>query len=430
MSELDLGLKVGTRRLFWDMGLSTRLDVELRGHKAASQRGGAQSFTDLDVLGISVSPDVRITTLIADCKTSKRDSTSRMFWVKGVAEFFGADHAYLVREHEVTDAARQLSARLGIGILTSPELARLQAIHDPGPSAETPGLDVLFDRRAVASHLSAFNGLNSKLAHLLEFSQFDYWVNEPHRNPTQLVAHLAKASKLLNPSDPAHRAVFLDLCWLYQLSLTRVTGYVRGGFLGDPDRAVQEYIFGGAAGLDEKRVTAALLNHARPAGTPERGHLPAYFRPMLELITRLLKRPQHLQTSLRYVEVATAFATAGNAEAIPVALRPGVFDPIAAKLAADVCGFLTSVCDLDPRFRGHARRVLLGEEQSTSPPAAGAANSTPPGLLDSLAKRTPPSAAHSNTSLPQLSLLDLEDWEPDDSYEGHSSGDLANDSEG
>lgn len=426
MSELDLGLKVGTRRLFWDMGLSTRLDVELRGHKAASQRGGAQSFTDLDVLGISISPDVRMTTLIADCKTSKRDSTSRMFWVKGVAEFFGADHAYLVREHEVTDAARQLSARLGIGILTSPELARLQTIHDPGPNADTAGLAVLFDRRAVASHLSAFNGVNSKLDHLLEFSQFDYWVNEPHRNPTQLVAHLAKASKLLNPMDPAHRAVFLDLCWLYLLSLTRVTGYVRGGFLGDPDRAVQEYLFGGPAGLEEKRVTAALLNHARPAGTPEMGHLPAYFRPMLELVTRLLKRPQHLQSSLRYIEVATAFATAANVEPIPLALKPGVFDPIAAKLAADVCGFVTNVCGLDPRFRAHARRVLLGEEPSTSATLAGAANNKP-ASIESSVKRTPPSAVGSTRSLPQLSLLDLDDWEPDGNYEGDSGEELAED---
>lgn len=429
MSELDLGLKVGTRRLFWDMGLSTRLDVELRGHKAASQRGGAQSFTDLDVLGISISPDVRMTTLIADCKTSKRDSTSRMFWVKGVAEFFGADHAYLVREHEVTDAARQLSARLGIGILTSPELARLQSIHGPGPNAESPGLDVLFDRRAVASHLSAFNGLNNKLDHLLEFSQFDYWVNEPHRNPTQLVAHLAKASKLLNPLDPGHRAIFLDLCWLYLLSLTRVTGYVRGGFLGDPERAVQEYLFGGAAGLDEKRLTAALLNRARPSGAPEMDHLPAYFRPMLELITRLLKRPQHLQSSLRYIEVATAFATAANVGPIPRALNPGAFDPIAAKLAADVCGFVTRVCGLDPRFRDHARRVLLGEEPATPPPVADAASSRPPSL-EFTGKRTPSYGANSAKRLPQLSLLDLDDWEPDADYEGDSGEELAEDSDG
>ncbi|MHA7261932.1 hypothetical protein ACX80W_01890 [Arthrobacter sp. TMN-37] len=417
MSELDLGLKVGTRRLFWDMGLSTRLDVELRGHKAANQRGGAQSFTDLDVLGISISPDVRMTTLIADCKTSKRDSTSRMFWVRGVAEFFGADHAYLVREHEVTDAARQLSARLGIGILTSPELARLQTIHNPRPNAEAAGLDVLFDRRAVASHLSAFNGLNSKLDHLLEFCQFNYWVNQPHRNPTQLVAHLSKASNLLNPMDPAHRAVFLDLCWLYLLSLTRVTGYVRGGFLGDPDRAVQEYLFGGPTGLDEKRVTAALLNQARPAGTPEMDHLPAYFRPMLELITRLLKRPQHLQTSLRYTEVATAFATAGNVEPIPQALKPADFDPIAAKLAADVCGFVTRVCGLNPKFRDHARRVLLGEEPSASSAVADAAVSRP-SSLEFNSRRTSRPAEDSTSSLPQLSLLDLNDWEPDGDDEG------------
>lgn len=402
------------------MGLSTRLDVELRGHKAASQRGGAQSFTDLDVLGISISPDVRISTLIADCKTSKRDSTSRMFWVKGVAEFFGADHAYLVREHEVTDAARQLSAKLGIGILTSPELSRLQTIHNPRPNAEPTGLDVLFDRRAVASHLSAFNGLNSKLDHLLEFAQFDYWVNDPHRNPTQLVAHLSKASNLLNPLDPAHRAVFLDLGWLHLLSLTRVTGYVRGGFLGDPDRAVQEYLFGGPAALDEKRVTAALLNQARPAGSPVMNHLPSYFRPMLELITRLLKRPQHLQNSLRYIEVATAFATSGNLGPIPQEIAPGAFDPIAAKLAADVCGFVTSVCGLDPKFRSHARRVLLGEEPTASRAVADAVVSRPTNL-ESNSRRMPRPAHEPTEGRAQLSLLDLDDWEPDEEYDGVST---------
>ncbi|MDQ1059735.1 hypothetical protein QFZ23_003636 [Arthrobacter globiformis] len=424
MSELDLGLKVGTRRLFWDMGLSTRLDVELRGHKAANQRGGAQSFTDLDVLGISISPDVRLTTLIADCKTSRRDSTSRMFWVKGVADFFGADHAYLVREHEVTDAARQLSARLGIGILTSPELERLQTIHDPSPNSDSAGLAVLFDRRAVANHLSAFNGLNSKLNHLLDFSQFDYWVNASHRNPTQLAAHMSKASKLLNPGDPAHRAVVLDLCWLYLLSLTRITGYVRGGFLGDPDRAVQEYLFGGPSGLEEKRVTAALLNRARPAGTQEMGHLPSYYRPMLELVTRLLKRPQHLQASLRYIEVATAFATAADVGPVPQALKQGTFDPIAAKLAADVCGFITDICGLDPKFRFHARRTLLGEEPSAAP-TLSAAPKGQPSKLEPSGTRMPQPGSAANRSHPQLSLLDLEDWEPDRNYEHEHEEDVA-----
>lgn len=181
--------------------------------------------------------------------------------------------------------------------------------------------------------------------------------------------------------------------------------------------------------MEEKRVTAAHLNHARPAGTPELGHLPAYFRPMLELVTRLLKRPQQLQTSLRYIEVATAFATPANVEPIPRALKPGVFDPIAAKLAADVCGFVTSVCGLDPSFRDHARRVLLGEETSTSPTVADTVNSRSPSL-ESTEKRTSSYAAKSAQRLSQLSLLDLDDWEPDADYEGDSGEELAEDSDG
>ena len=142
MTEHDLGLKVGVRRLFWSMGLSTRIDVQLRGFTPPpstdpNRRGrAAQSFTDLDVLGVAVTGGYRLSTEIADCKTSQRDSTSRMFWVRGVADLFGADHAYLVREHDVTDAARQLSARLGITVLPSEDLARLQLslIHISEPT--------------------------------------------------------------------------------------------------------------------------------------------------------------------------------------------------------------------------------------------------------------------------------------------------------
>ncbi len=149
VTELDLGLKVGVRQLFWSMGLSTRLDVESRGFspppKAGARPRAAQTFTDLDVLGVSINNGFRVGTEIADCKTSQRDSTSRMFWVRGVADLFGADHAYLVREHDVTDAARQLSARLGVAVLPSEDLVRLQA-HYPSPAAvaESP-MGVLFD---------------------------------------------------------------------------------------------------------------------------------------------------------------------------------------------------------------------------------------------------------------------------------------------
>lgn len=367
MTEHDLGLKVGVRRLFWSMGLSTRIDVQLRGFTPPpptdpNRRGrAAQSFTDLDVLGVAVTGGYRLSTEIADCKTSQRDSTSRMFWVRGVADLFGADHAYLVREHDVTDAARQLSARLGITVLPSEDLARLQGHHDSPVPERSSALSLLFDHTAVAGHLAAFNGLDGRLKRLLDYRQFDYWVYEQHRNPVQLIAHLTGTQKRLDPRNAVHVALFLDLSWLYLLSLIRVTAHIRGAFLGDPDRGLQEYMFGGATNLREKEETARLLRSVSPEGSDKLDHLPFYYGQLRELVVRLLRRPAQMQTSLRYAEAATALAAAKTRTSLQDAFGHKEFDPVAAKLVADVCGFLVAAADLDGGFRSRARAYLLAE---------------------------------------------------------------------
>jgi hypothetical protein len=366
MTEQDLGLKVGARRLFWSMGMSTRIDVQLRGFRPPSDTGRRphvpQAFTDLDVLGIGVTTGYRLSTEIADCKTSQRDSTSRMFWLRGVADFFGADHAYLVREHEVSDAARQLSGRLGITVLPSDDLIRMQSYYElPLPDKTSP-LAVLFDRQAVAANLAAFTGLDGRLKHLLDYRQFDYWVHESHRSLVQLVSHLAEARERLDPRNPTHVALFLDLSWLYLLSLVRATAYIRAAFLGDPDRGLQEYMFGGATTLREKQETARLLQSVIPGEVEHLSHLPTYYSQLRELIVRLLRRPTQIQKSLRYAEAASALAAAKMRASLQDSLGVESFHPVAAKLVADACGFLVAAAELDGGFRSRARAYLLAEE--------------------------------------------------------------------
>ena len=227
MTELDLGLKVGVRRLLWSMGYSTRLDVELRGDRrpSASQsraangsgqgeatkltrpadaKGVPETFTDLDVLGVFVAPGFQLSTTIADCKSGLRDKpTARMFWARGVADLFGADQVMLVREHDVIDATRQLSSRLGITVLPAADLAAMQQLHGAPLANPTGPLGLMFDRQSVADNLSAFTGLDRRLNPLLEYRQFDYWVYEHHRNPIQLVAHLCEWSNYLAHLDRA-----------------------------------------------------------------------------------------------------------------------------------------------------------------------------------------------------------------------------------
>lgn len=370
MTEHDLGLKVGVRSLLWSMGYSTRLDVVLRGHDRPTAGRAPESFTDLDVLGVRVAPGYRLSTAIADCKTGKQDKpTARMFWARGVADLFGADDVMVVRELEVNDATRQLSSRLGITVLTAPDLLRMQELHG-SPLEDPPGpLGILFDRTSVEAGLKAFTGLDKRLNPLIEYREFDYWVYDQHRNPVQLVAHLREATKWLTPKNPIHLALFFDLAWLYLISMVRITEHLRGAFLQNPDRGLQEYLFGGAIELKEKQDTAELLQRLRPGGAREMTHLPEYYTDLRELVTRLLRRPHALQTALRYAEAGSALSAARTRVTLKEAWGDR-FDAVAAKLVADVCGFLVAAACLDPDFRAQARAYLLAEPVNTGPSSA------------------------------------------------------------
>ena len=366
VTELDLGLKCGVRRLLWNIGYSTRLDVVLRGTKptaaTSSRSASAEPFTDLDVLGVLASNESHISTVIADCKTGRHDRpTARIFWLKGVSAFFCADRAMLVREHEVNDAARQLAAKLRITVLASGDLRGMQALHSCAdqPDPVDP-LEVLFDRVAVAQHLKAFSGLDKRLDDLVEYRHFDYWIYEQHRNLTQMVAHLGDARKILNPKDPTHVALVLDMAWQYILTIVAAVEHIRGAFLGDPDRGLKEYMFGGIIELREKEGMAEALRELAPDGSTQIGVLPAYYSGMRELVARFLRRPTEIQDALRHVELACGLAVARKHLTLAGALGPA-YNRVAAKLAADVVGFLISAADLNGAFRSEARAYLLAE---------------------------------------------------------------------
>lgn len=373
MTEHDLGLKVSSRRLLWRMGYTTRLDVQLRGARGPgradrpgerSRRGAApESFTDLDVLGLGLAGGSRLYSAIVDCKTSQPRSTERMFWVRGVADFFAADDAYMVRETVVTEAARQLATRLGITALTSDDLGRLESLHPCDLPLNSEPLSLLFDRPSAARILAAFNDLDGRLRPLLEYRDFGYWLYDEYRNPVQLVEHLRECARHLEARNPRHLALVLDLTWMYMVTLTHATHAIRSARVSDPDRGLQEYLFGGPVGLHEKQQLAHLLAGLRDNGAvPAEVNvdpLPAYYPKLRELVTRVMRRPDRILTALRLLEVLTAVTALGN-RVEPTDLGP-LHEDVAAKLAADVVGFLVTTANLDAGFRGRARSLLLGE---------------------------------------------------------------------
>jgi len=341
------------------MGFSTRIDVPLRAFIPTGGHAKHESLTDLDVLGVFSAPGFALRTVIADCKTSQRRSTERMFWIRGVADFFKADDAWMVRSAGVTAAARQLSARLSISVLEQTDLELLESHHPIDLRLDVDPLAPLFDAASVDRYMKAFTTLDKRLDSLLEYRLFDYWVYDQHTNLLQVVAHLKEVANHLNPAHKTHRALFYECSWLYTLSLAHAAANVRAAHVTDIDAVLQQYIFGGQVALEEKRRLAAVLRHLAPEGAvaTDDGVLPSWYPQLLELLKRHLERPYVLNDELRYAEWLSE-AQQMKETATVVAAFAHTTNGIATELLADVCGFLVRVAGLDFGFRAHAHAVL------------------------------------------------------------------------
>jgi hypothetical protein len=372
LSELDLDLKVAARRLLWRMGYTTRLDVKLRSVVGAQGTDGAtrtrrsatpDEFTDLDVLGLGFAGGTRLHSAIVDCKTSASGSTGRMFWVRGVADFFAADDAYMLRSAVVSDGARQLATRLGITALARDDLARMEDLHCSGDATVAAPWDRLFDATSASQVLHSFDSLDAKLKPLLEYRDFTYWVIDDYRNPIQLVEQLREAGPILDARNPLHLALVLDMAWLYLVCVAQMIHSIRTAYVSDTDRGLKEYLFGGPIGYREKEQLSQLLAGLKEAGAvPAQVNvdvLPTFFPRLRELVVRIMRRPDRMLPALRLLEVLTAVA-ALKTKVEPADLGPQ-YNEIDAKLAADVVGFLVTTCDLNMGLKNRARSLLLGE---------------------------------------------------------------------
>ena len=358
-SERDLPLKLNMRRLFWSMGSSTCLDVKLRAYVSGDERGTSrQEYTDLDVLGVACSIDGRLQFTLADCKTSSRRAIERMFWIRGVADFFSADNAYLVRSNTVPAATRSLSVRLGIGVLDPNDFEKLLETFTTSLSFSGP-LKCLFDAQSVQRQLSFVSEVDKKLKPLIDYMRFDYWVYEPYRNLTQVVAHLAESVKTLDPQNPLHQSLFFEAAWLYSLAVAQASHHVRISRMSDILTAVRTYVAGGELALREKNALAKLLEQAGIVVDTRSAVLPPYTDDLAELITRITVRPGEISDILRYAEYLSTATVVGEEASVGVAFGETHVRPIAAKLLADVCGFLVAASGLRPDFRITARNRLI-----------------------------------------------------------------------
>jgi len=363
---------LNTARLFWLMESSTLLRVRLSATEAAAKARIAE-LTDLDVLGISVAPDFRLRYKAAECKSSKVGA-KELFWLRGVLDFFGADDGYLVVHYDDIrrQALRELAERLRLGILTSTDFEALLSAH--GEDAARADR-ILFDRATIAAGDQLLMTLDKKLNRLQDYALRVFWQQPLHRNLQLGVAYLDDARDVLDPRQRSHLLLFAEVVYRYCLALfAACEGIVKRG-APNVAQLLPAHLHGGERGLrDAQRRLQAVKEFQEQIEGGERldlggifSPLPPYYSELLELVTRIIRRPRQPTPMLRHLQAATWGSLVARA---PLAELLEANDPLTTKLLNDVVRFLVGASGIDKEFRTTLAALL---DPAAAPQPAGAA---------------------------------------------------------
>lgn len=350
--ERDFTLKSTIRAILWSQGYSTRLDVLLAYDKASQGKAGSGkiALTDLDVLGMRLDPGFRIHTVVADCKTASGQVPERLFWLSGVGKFFGSDSNLLVRSQPIPDHAPPLARSLDIALVGPDDLAILTNIYVSPLDRSLPQVwKVFFSPELLGEVLSRLSRLPSTLTRVERYRETGYWMEEPYRRLQQIFIALQYMAKE-GSNGPTFHLVFADFVWLYVIALWEACEAINAMGLARLERGLEIYISGNEAGMrNMQRMKQSFETLARQINEDiNLSILPPYFKSLLEVIARCIRRPDAVSKMARRAEWLVVGQMVGNLGAPPWQFTDD--DLIASKLLGDVARFMVQESGLKQSF--------------------------------------------------------------------------------
>jgi hypothetical protein len=305
--DQDLPLKLRLRRLFFSQGYWSPIEVELShyenlGVDAAIKR---RSLTDLDVLGIKFNTLFTPHRVVADCKSGKNVSdANRLFWLRGVMDYFGADQAYFVRSKRDVHI-RAIAPKMGLRALNAAELAGIEKNLGveafPVPLADPATYQAISELWGVkVPAKSKITDDQLRLKKVYSYLSYTYWYIESHRNLLTLIERYESIADLLDPADERHVLLAYTGAERFAYSLLDVAQHVVSMGAADVLQYARMYLYGGPLGLKDKERFFGLLRKATGYDEPLD---PPWLRDVLELLGRLIRNPSGATDILRYIEL-------------------------------------------------------------------------------------------------------------------------------
>lgn len=211
-------------------------------------------ITDIDVLALRPSPDLRWELLLADCKTLKGQSpANRVLWLRGLMERFSASSGVIMlqRKQTIESDHKLFAASLRINLIDEEEFRRFDnAIIYPGGSSQYP---------LSAQSINELKLLYKRYNKLQDFCEYIYgfvWSeNSRFELLRKVIGEAQSISQEIDPDKIEHLALTLDAAGVFAVGLAECVGtvfnqYLQPETINKLDDALKVVIWGGRSQYD------------------------------------------------------------------------------------------------------------------------------------------------------------------------------------
>ncbi len=307
----DFELKIRLNNILWSLGYYTRIEVKLAEYSVTKKI--PMELTDLDVLGIRLSPDFLFDYIVVDCTSNKdfiKSPMKKIFWLKGVMDFFGASNGYLVLDTDspIAEFQRGVATKLGITILNLENLTNLEKrVLRPeikNFKLATPESWIYFENNLTT--------LDEVLHPLLKFRKHTYWMNEHHQNISVILTMLQKYKTSVKEDHKFHKVLIMDLMTLLSLSLLHMSKFVFHTNPEKPEQELRAYFYGGYKELEMREEIVKNLNRLIEKIQKQKMLFnlsseisldPEYLPQLFDLVFRWVNKPKDAIQIPRYLQM-------------------------------------------------------------------------------------------------------------------------------
>ena len=287
---------------------------------------------------------------MGDCKTSGGGVPERLFWLSGVSAFFSSDTSLLVRSAAIPEHAAALARTLSLSLVGPRDLEILQNTYiRTHPLASNLDWADFHSAAVQAETLYRVRQLPPSLRSVERYRSALFWMEPQQAALMRVVAALQQLSAE-GSRGPVFKLVFGDFVWLYVVALWRALQAIVAGGVSDVEEGLFRYLSGYETGLSNlERWKRSFEGLAKRVGVEVALPLkPPYFRELLDLVVRCLRRPDASVKMARRAEWLVAGQMIGRLGQPPWPY--GDDDLIADKLLDDVAAFLVRASKLADDF--------------------------------------------------------------------------------